>query len=76
MFDEIESSVIVKKGEELLRKYMDGKKNLDKRIVENEQWYKMLHWEQISHPTPGTGNSPAGINARASGPHWHPGTTE
>ena len=24
MFDEIESSVIVKKGEELLRKYMDG----------------------------------------------------
>ena len=44
MFDEIESSVIVKKGEELLRKYMDGKKNLDKRIVENEQWYKMLHW--------------------------------
>ena len=47
MFDEIESSVIVKKGEELLRKYMDGKKNLDKRIVENEQWYKMLHWEQI-----------------------------
>ena len=47
MFDEIESSVIVKTGEELLRKYMDGKKNLDKRIVENEQWYKMLHWEQI-----------------------------
>lgn len=47
MFDEIESSVIVKKGEELLQKYMDGKKNLDKRIVENEQWYKMLHWEQI-----------------------------
>ena len=49
MFDEIESSVIVKKGEELLRKYMDGKKNLDKRIVENEQWYKMLHWEPVAY---------------------------
>ena len=47
MFDEIKKSDMVKRGEELLRKYMDGKKNLDKRIVENEQWYKMLHWEQI-----------------------------
>lgn len=55
MFDEIESSVIVKKGEELLRKYMDGKKNLDKRIVENEQWYKMLHWEQIRDKDNGRG---------------------
>lgn len=43
----IAMSTIVKKGEDLLRKYMEGKKNLDNRIVENEQWYKMLHWEQI-----------------------------
>lgn len=42
-----ESSSIVKKGQELLQKYMQGKKNLDQRIIENEQWYKMLHWEQI-----------------------------
>ena len=32
MFDEIESSDMVKKGEELLRKYMDGKKNLATKI--------------------------------------------
>lgn len=43
----LEAKNLVKKGEELLQKYMQGKANLDKRIVENEQWYKMLHWEQI-----------------------------
>lgn len=48
MFEQsLEDSNLVKKGEELLQKYMQGKANLDKRIVENEQWYKMLHWEQI-----------------------------
>lgn len=32
---------------ETLRKYKDGKANLERRIVENEQWYKMRHWDQI-----------------------------
>ncbi|MBQ6677143.1 MAG: hypothetical protein IJM71_03745 [Clostridia bacterium] len=31
----------VKRGEALLGKYRAGKVNLDRRIVENEQWYKM-----------------------------------
>nr|DAL19743.1 MAG TPA_asm: portal protein [Caudoviricetes sp.] len=59
MFGELERETIVKKGEELLQKYMDGKKNLDKRIVENEQWYKMLHWEQIRDKS----NGPQGASA-------------
>ena len=30
---------------EILRRYKQGKANLENRIVENEQWYKMRHWE-------------------------------
>ena len=28
-----------------LQRYKAGKKNLEDRIVENEQWYKLRHWE-------------------------------
>ena len=28
-----------------LQKYKEGKHNLETRIVENEQWYKLRHWE-------------------------------
>lgn len=28
-----------------LRKYKEGKANLEKKIIENEQWYKVRHWE-------------------------------
>ena len=28
-----------------LQKYKEGKANLEKRIVANEQWYKIRHWE-------------------------------
>ena len=31
----------------IMEKYKQGKKNLDERIVANEEWYKMRHWEQI-----------------------------
>lgn len=37
----------VAKALEILMKYKEGKSNLEKRIIENEQWYKMRHWEQI-----------------------------
>ena len=30
---------------ETLKRYKQGKANLENRIVENEQWYKMRHWE-------------------------------
>lgn len=32
-------------GAKILTKYKEGKQNLEKRIVENEKWYKMRHWE-------------------------------
>lgn len=28
-----------------LQKYKEGKANLERKIVENEQWYKLRHWE-------------------------------
>ena len=28
-----------------LNKYKEGKTNLERRIVDNEQWYKLRHWE-------------------------------
>ena len=30
---------------ETLRHYKQGKANLEQRIIQNEQWYKMRHWE-------------------------------
>lgn len=29
----------------VLKKYKEGKTNLEKKIIDNEQWYKMRHWE-------------------------------
>lgn len=37
---------ILKAGQTLL-KYKTGKANLERRIVENQQWYKLRNWEQI-----------------------------
>jgi len=33
------------KANATLQKYKEGKANLERRIVENEQWYKLRHWE-------------------------------
>ena len=35
----------VQKANLTLQKYKEGKVNLERRIVENEQWYKLRHWE-------------------------------
>ena len=35
----------VQKANAILQKYKEGKANLEKRIVDNEQWYKLRHWE-------------------------------
>lgn len=38
----------VDKALEILKKYKEGKATLEKRIVENEQWFKMRHWNSIN----------------------------
>ena len=35
----------VQKASVILQRYKEGKANLEKRIVDNEQWYKIRHWE-------------------------------
>ena len=38
----------LKKGDELLHKYKQGKHNLEEKIVRNERWWKMKHWDLIA----------------------------
>ncbi len=35
----------IQKAQLTLQKYKEGKANLETRIVENEQWFKLRHWE-------------------------------
>ena len=35
----------IQKANATMMKYKEGKANLEKRIVDNEQWYKLRHWE-------------------------------
>lgn len=35
----------IQEASQVLQKYKEGKANLEKRIVDNEQWYKIRHWE-------------------------------
>lgn len=37
----------IEKSLETLKKYKEGKTNLEARIIDNEQWFKMRHWEQM-----------------------------
>jgi hypothetical protein len=37
----------IEKAAETLKKYKDGKKNLEDRIVEEEQWWKLRHWDVV-----------------------------
>ena len=38
----------IAEANKILQKYKNGKTNLEKRIIDNEQWWKMRHWEQIA----------------------------
>ena len=35
----------IKEAGHILQKYKQGKANLERRIIDNEQWYKLRHWE-------------------------------
>ena len=39
----------IEKASQTLQKYKEGKANLEKRIVENEQWYRLRHWNTFGH---------------------------
>lgn len=35
----------IREANNTLQKYKQGKANLEQRIIDNEQWYKLRHWE-------------------------------
>ena len=35
----------IQRANQILQKYKEGKANLERRIIDNEQWYKLRHWE-------------------------------
>lgn len=37
----------IEKAISILKKYKDGKRNLESRIVEEERWWKLRHWDII-----------------------------
>lgn len=52
----------VERAAQTLRKYRAGKRSLERRIVENEQWWKLRHWNHLrsghgnpSDPKPASG---------------------
>lgn len=42
-----------------MKKYKEGKANLEKKIIENEQWWKMRHWEMMRNDQEKDDNEPA-----------------
>ena len=53
-FDALEQRIgekQVQAAQQTLNKYKEGKANLEKRIVDNEQWYKIRHWECMRKST-------------------------
>lgn len=39
----------IHEAQEILNRYKQGKANLEKRIISNEQWWKMRHWGELSY---------------------------
>ena len=50
----------IKKAMETLRKYKTGKANLEARVIDDEQWWKLRHWNSIPH---GGANDPKPTSA-------------
>lgn len=45
----------IRKAKEIFIKYRDGKRSLEQRIISNEKWWKMRHWEEMDRDN----NTPA-----------------
>ncbi len=45
----------IKKAQEILRKYREGKRSLEEKIISNEKWWKMRHWKEMKRDN----NTPA-----------------
>lgn len=43
----------IEKATQILQDYKKGKANLENKVIENEQWWKMRHWEYIRNSETG-----------------------
>ena len=61
--EQIIGSEDIRKASEILRKYKEGKVNLENRIVDDELWWELRHWESIRNGKSRTGapHGPDGI---------------
>lgn len=48
----------VRRAADILRRYHAGKRQLEQRIIDNEQFWKLRHWQQMEKT--GQGGNPAG----------------
>ena len=46
----------VRQAAEILKKYKQGKAHLEQRLIDNEQFWKLRHWEQMEKE--GCGGNP------------------
>ena len=53
----------VQKAQGILQKYKDAKASLESRVVENERWYKIRHWEVVGAQQQGHKNDPRPTSA-------------
>lgn len=37
----------IRKANEVLQRYKEGKASLDARVIKNQEWYRLRHWEQM-----------------------------
>ena len=47
-YSHVIDSKAVREAQSILEKYKQGKEQLEQRIIENERWWKMRHWEIIN----------------------------
>lgn len=40
----------LKAAQDTLQRYKEGKANLDNRVIENEDWWKLQHWRNFKNP--------------------------
>lgn len=45
VLDEVIGREEIQQAQLTLNRYKEGKENLQQRIIDNEQWYKLRHWE-------------------------------
>ncbi len=54
----------LKAAQDRLERYKEGKANYDARIIENEDWWKFLHWENFKHNPRSFENKRQNYNAK------------